>query len=213
MGAVDPAGESSYLVVWFGAEGEVGHSGFAVDNYVDTGGRRVKDGTLSYFDLWPLEGVSPFAAMNDVTPDYNRRVICSLSDLQSSDPSVSGTPNAVSEFGEGRPPDGIVELPTIFPQDVFLMAQANALVGGEAGYNAATNNCSTFVESLISLIFPEFDASTTAVPTRGMRMLGFKERSVVSPNALYNRAAELRGAKIVKGPQKVPELPIEEYAK
>jgi len=56
-------GKDSYLLVWFSKENETGHAGIAVDNYIkkqtiDSKGNStyemVKDGTMTYYDLWPI---------------------------------------------------------------------------------------------------------------------------------------------------------------
>ena len=70
VNAIDPDGRDSYLLVWFSKDKETGHAGIAVDNYkkqqiMDNNGNpvldsegnptyeMVKDGTMTYYDLWP----------------------------------------------------------------------------------------------------------------------------------------------------------------
>lgn len=58
----DPNGKDTYLVIW--ATGvDVGHAGFAVDNYKQITNEDgtisyVPDGTVTYYDLWPGQGIT-----------------------------------------------------------------------------------------------------------------------------------------------------------
>ena len=60
---VDPEGQDSYLIIWVTEDSRIGHAGFAVDNYkieafYDENGdkmtRYIPDGTVTYYDLWPV---------------------------------------------------------------------------------------------------------------------------------------------------------------
>ena len=98
VNAVDPDGRDSYLLVWFSKDGETGHSGIAIDNYkrqeikdskgnavLDSKGNptyeMVKDGTMTYYDLWPNNPVGKTELQSDVKSDYSKgEKINSLSD-------------------------------------------------------------------------------------------------------------------------------------
>src|SRR5690606_22911432 len=74
VNVIDPDGNDIYLLIWFSKNGETGHAGIAVDNYktvnkkdangndvLDANGNvvteQVKDGTYTYYDLWPNDPV------------------------------------------------------------------------------------------------------------------------------------------------------------
>jgi RHS repeat-associated protein len=44
---IDPKGEDVYLLFWYSADGEIGHTGIAVDNYVEVE-KKDKKGTVIY---------------------------------------------------------------------------------------------------------------------------------------------------------------------
>jgi len=226
--AIDRKGEDVYLVVWFSKEQETGHAGIAVENYrkveeriVENGKEIIKtkwekDGTLTYYDLWPQKPVGPTELQDNVTPDYNKKVIQKINDLIYKDPSISGKEGYVSEHGEGRPPDGIIRIKTgnNFHQshikDIKVEVDLRQQIRENEGYNASCNNCSNLVHNALKVIDPYFDASQEVRPSGTLQWL-YNDATIIAPNNLYNEAVSLPNAEVIKGPSKVEAKPYLEY--
>ncbi len=221
INATDPDGKDVYLVVWKSKDGETGHAAIAVDNYkkaekkVMVKGKEVtktiwvKDGTVTIYDLWPEKPVGKTELQDNVTDDYNKRVD-NVADLTKKDVSVSGESGKVSEFGEGRAGDGVVQITSDYSTDTKVKAKLDAIQKSGADYNACTNNCSTFAQEGLKVLDAKIDASQTVKPT-GPLALWYKEAKVVAPNNLYNAAAKMKGATVLKGPKQMEAKPYLKY--
>jgi len=232
INVIDPDGNDIYLLTWFSSDkngGETGHAGIAIDNYktvakkdkngnaiLDKNGKpvteQVKDGTFTYYDLWPNDPVGRSEMQSNVDADYSKGIkINSLSDLMSKDPTTHRSGNVDAE---GRSADGIVKIPTTPQQDAIAKSTAKAEINTSKDYNACTNNCSTFSQRVInSAINPDINASQTVTP-KGMLArwpLSYKPTSVVAPNNLYNSALKIKGATNIKGPSSVTAKPYLQY--
>lgn len=232
INVIDPDGNDIYLLTWFSSDkngGETGHAGIAIDNYktvakkdkngnaiLDKNGKpvteQVKDGTFTYYDLWPNDPVGRSEMQSNVDADYSKGIkINSLSDLMSKDPTTHRSGNVDAE---GRSADGIVKIPTTPQQDAIAKITAKAEINTSKDYNACTNNCSTFSQRVInSAINPDINASQTVTP-KGMLArwpLSYKPTSVVAPNNLYNSALKIKGATNIKGPSSVTAKPYLQY--
>jgi RHS repeat-associated protein len=231
MNVIDPDGNDIYILIWYSKDGETGHAGIAVDNYKtekykekekykDANGktrtrevekeRQVKDGTMTYYDLWPEKPVGDLSLQSDVKDDYNKKIIKSFDELKNTDVSVSGERGKVSENGEGRAADGIVQIGTSFDQDNAAKTKLGALQTAGKDYNACNNNCSSFVQDGLKAVFPSFDASQVVKPS-GLLRMRYNDANVVAPNNLYNGALKIKGATNVKGPASVTAKPYLEY--
>ena len=112
----------------------------------------VKDGTMTYYDLWPNNPVGYNELQSDVKSDYSKGVIInSLSDLITKDPTDSRSGNVSAE---GRAADGIVQIGTTYAQDVKIQEYASNTANSGKAYNARSFNCSTFAESALKTVFP-----------------------------------------------------------
>ncbi len=228
---IDPDGNDIYILIWYSKDRETGHAGIALDNYKtekykvkekykDANGktrtrevekeRQVKDGTMTYYDLWPEKPVGDLSFQSDVKEDYNKKIISSFDELKNTDVSVSGERGKVSENGEERAADGIVQVTTSFEQDNAAKTKLNALQASGADYNACSNNCSSFVQNGLKAVFPSFDASQVVKPS-GLLRLRYNDATEVAPNNLYNAALKIKGATNVKGPASVTAKPYLEY--
>ena len=200
---VDPDGNDVYLIIWGTHDGEIGHAGVAIDNYktvekkdkdgntiYDENGKaeteQVKDGTLTYYDLWPGNegGVGKRNFDKDVKGNYNKRVT-TLEKLKNTD--VTGS--------EGRPADGIIELKTD-PNGTTdnLVAQGlEAFKKANPSYNGLKCNCSDFAK----------EGALYAAPP-GTPLSNYQEQigshQSTTPNQLYKAASTLPNAVIVKDP-------------
>ncbi|MBW7676828.1 DUF6443 domain-containing protein [Chryseobacterium chendengshani] len=232
INVIDPDGNDIYLLTWFSSDkngGETGHAGIAIDNYktvakkdkngnaiLDKNGKpvteQIKDGTFTYYDLWPNDPVGKTEMQSNVNADYSKGIkINSLNDLISKDPTTHRSGNVDAE---GRSADGIVKIPTTPQQDAIAKSTAKAEINTNKDYNACTNNCSTFSQRVInSAINPDINASQTVTP-KGMLArwpLSYKPTSVVAPNNLYNSALKIKGATNIKGPSSVTAKPYLQY--
>jgi len=225
VNAVDPDGRDSYLLVWFSKDGETGHSGIAIDNYkrqeikdskgnavLDSKGNHtyemVKDGTMTYYDLWPNNPVGKTELQSDVKSDYSKGVkINCLSDLTTKDPTGSRNGNVSAE---GRATDGIVRVNTTYEQDSKIKNYASTTARSGKAYKASDFNCSTFAESALKSVFQKLDASqyvNVPFPLNTM----YNDTRVTAPNNLYNAVMKLSGAKNIKGPKSVIAKPYLKY--
>ena len=225
VNVIDPDGKDSYLLIWFSGNNETGHAGIAIDNYkqqevrdkkgnvvLDSKGNptyeMVKDGTMTYYDLWPNSPVGKTELQSNVKSDYSKGVtINSLSDLQTKDPTGlrSGSVSA-----EGRAADGIVQINTTYDQDTKIQGYASNTSNSGKAYNASSFNCSTFAENALKQVFPTLDASQFVKIPDALRFI-YNDTRVVAPNNLYNATMALPGATNIKGPKSVVAKPYLQY--
>jgi len=250
LNVVDPDGNDIYILIWFSKEGkngsdpETGHAGIAVDNYktqvkkdsngnsiLDKNGNpeteQVKDGTFTYYDLWPKDPVGDTELQTDVNSDYSQGIkINSLPDLMNIDPT---THRAGNVSAEGRAADGIVQLTTTAKQDDAAKNAAKTEIMAKTQYNACNNNCSSFVQNVLNAAIhptlnlpfwegilysaknPKVNASQVVTPGFPLNVM-YDPANVVAPNNLYNAALQVKGAKNIKGPPNgVIALPYLKY--
>jgi len=207
----DPTGHEAYTVVWQSKKEETGHAGIAIDNYKLENGKKVKDGTLTYYDLWPKKSVGSTELQDEVNPDYNKRIVKNINDLIHKDPSISGKKGYVSEFGESRSPDNIVKIKSNSKQDTIMKEQAEKIIKSNDKYNASSNNCSSFVQNVLRSVSKKFNASQKVKVTGLMKMMGYKDADVVAPNNLHNEASSQPGSDIIKGEKNIEAKPYLEY--
>uniref|UniRef100_UPI002616A91C RHS repeat domain-containing protein n=1 Tax=Flavobacterium sp. TaxID=239 RepID=UPI002616A91C len=225
VNVIDPDGNDIYLLIWFSKNGETGHAGIAIDNYktvvkkdkdgntiYDKDGKalteQVKDGTYTYYDLWPNEAVGDTELQDNVEADYTKGIkINSLKDLMSKDPTQYRSGNVSAE---GRSADGIVKIPTTYSQDVTAKQVASRDIKNDKSYNGCYNNCSTYAQRIINSAYPSLNASQTIKPSGILRTI-YDDAKTVAPNNLYNAALKIKGAANVKGPSSVVAKPYLEY--
>ncbi len=161
INVIDPDGNDIYLLTWFSQNDETGHAGIAIDNYktvekkdkngktiLDKNGKpvteQVKDGTFTYFDLWPKDGVGKDEGQDNVASDYSKGIqINSLSDLMTKDPTGQRSGNVDAE---GRAADGIVKVTTTTAEDATAKSTAEQDIKSGKAYNGCYNNCSTLLK-------------------------------------------------------------------
>lgn len=227
VNVIDPDGNDIFLLIWFSKKDESGHAGIAVENYktvtkkdskgnvvLDSSGKpvteQVKDGTYTYYDLWPARPVGDQEMKDDVTADYTKgKVITSLKELTDTDVTV-GRSGRVSP--EGRAADGVVSITTTYTQDLAAKMQADSDIAAAKSYNAVFNNCSTFAQRVLNAALgpTTIDASQMIRPD-GMLRLIYKDASIVAPNNLYNAALQVKSSTPIKGPASVIAKPYLEY--
>lgn len=235
VNTIDPDGNDIYLIIWFSTDkdgGETGHAAIAVDNYktetykVKERGadgkmhwvekeRQVKDGTQTYYDLWPEKPVGTTEYKDNVKDDYNKKTVNGVDAIKNTDVSVSGESGKVSQYGENKAPDGVVKITTSFEQDQAVKARLDAIQKSGQDYNPCSNNCSSFAQEGLKAIFPTVNAGQTVIPSGMARLIysGTPIPGVVAPNNLYNAAMQIKGATNIKGPAQVEAKPYLDYFK
>lgn len=201
--AKDPDGKDVYLVIWATANGEIGHAGIAVENYktikeavLDVHGnqvynkfgeavyktQKVKDGTVTYYDLWPGNdgGVGATNANTNVEAEYNV-ITTTLDELIQTD--ITGA--------EDRVPDGVVELKTDADTDAATVKALNKFKSANTSYNGVQCNCSDFAEAGVeTAVGKDLDVNES--------ILGIYNST--TPNKLYKETANQPNAKVLKDP-------------
>ena len=187
---VDPDGRDVVLVVWASHSGKIGHAGIAISNYraetkrVKVGGRwttqtkMVPDGTYTYRDLWPREGVDKSSFNDNVPALYNNRTV-TLDQLLDTD--VTGS--------EGYAADGVIQFTTDFDLDKKIQQGLNDFEESNPSYNGLKVNCSDYVEK--------------ALETMAGKQLPVDEKltsktKATTPNQVYKTAATLKNGKVLK---------------
>jgi hypothetical protein len=116
----------------------------------------------------------------------------------------------VSENGEGRAADGIVKIPTTYSQDTKAQGDLNTMIKSGKDYNGCYYNCSTFAQTGLRSVIPNFDASQNVKIPWHLKAL-YSDAKVVAPNNLYNAALKVKGATNIKGPSSVQAKPYLQY--
>lgn len=222
---IDPDGRDSYLLIWFSKDNETGHAGIAIDNYkrqeardrkgniiLDSKGNptyeMVKDGTMTYYDLWPNSPIGKTELQSNVKPDYSKGIIIdNLEDLKTKDPTGSRNGNVSAE---GRAADGIVQINTTYDQDLKIQGYTSRTANSDKAYNASNFNCSTFAESSLKTVFSTLDASQYVKVPFPLNVMYHNTR-ITAPNNLYNAVMTLPGAKNIRGPKSVIAKPYLQY--
>ena len=224
----DPDGKDVILVIWATANGEVGHAGIAVSNYkavqreievtvpaIHPGSKGpdgyatkethiiteyVPDGTYTYYDNWPNQGVNlggikgalkTVDAYRSADIGQNGVIISDISDFTSGnttatypyDPSTNtGIP------GEAHMQDGIVRLETGYETDQQVKATLEGLNQTKPTYNGKGFNCSTYASCGLENVFGEkLGKENVLGPLKS-----------VTPNQLWNDVLKAAGTQGVK---------------
>ncbi len=196
---IDPNGEDVYLIIWATSDGKIGHAGVAIDNYktvekkddkgnavLDKDGKpvteQIKDGTLTYHDLWPSEAVGMTNATSDVDAAYQEKQIKSVADLLKTD--VSGS--------EGYAADGVIKINTNYETDQKVISDLKNFKDKNDSYNGVKCNCSDYAKQGIeSATGKKVDASESILLY-----------TATTPNKLYRETMKQNGATVLKNPGK-----------
>ncbi|MDY6463047.1 MAG: DUF6443 domain-containing protein [Bacteroidales bacterium] len=187
---IDPTGMDGYLVVWATDNGNVGHAGFAIDNYkeiqyYDEDGnpqtRIEKTGTVSYFDLWPGNegGVSIHNASKDVVAFYTVERETTIESIINND--VIGN--------EGRAPDGVLRIQADYQTDKQTLERIEQAMENKV-YNGRYRNCSDFAKIGVE--------SSAKEKIKAQEFILFRKST--TPNKLFRETAKRPYSEMLKNP-------------
>lgn len=187
-----------YFIFYATIDGKSGHAGIAIDNYkirvrdvyneknqlisvYDT----LKNGTLTYYDLWPLKDDFDAITVNKAQePKYFKLPSASWED--------DITVNSLLEKGipheEGYPVDGLVRIPTTPRKDYEMYRFMQKQIDANKPFHPRDFNCADFVEIAIE--------KTCNCPIEAKEYVFFKYTT--TPNKLYQKIAALPNVVILK---------------
>jgi hypothetical protein len=135
-----------YVIIYATKDGKTGHAGIAIDNYqIETKNDKadtVKDGTVTYFDMWPEE--DGFGVLN-----FSRGRQAKFYKLPNSIWPKPVTITSLYDYGlphkEFYPSDAILMIPTSYATGIATIKYLDSLSSTIKLFNARFFNCSDFV--------------------------------------------------------------------
>lgn len=187
-----------YLVFYATADGKSGHIGIAVDNYkvtakdtINENNNRItkydtiKNGALTYYDLWPK--TDNFSALNvdkDVPALYFKLPAASWeNDITINSLIDTGIPHE-----EHYPVDGLLQIKATVKESIAIKIYIETLIKKNKKFNVRRFNCADFVELIIE---KKCDCNIEADESIVLRMS-------TTPNRLYQEVSKLENIKIIK---------------
>jgi len=227
INVIDPDGNDIYIIIWASdrKNGHYGHAAIAVDNYkkvnkkdsngndvLDSDGNvvteMVKDGTYTYYDLWPGVDENGDEVGDDFgeagpglkdsfigMPAYYQKKIIS---------SLSGDPSGA----EGYAADGIIKLNAGYEETMETVDDLVSYMSSNKNYKSATNNCSNFA---LEATLEPLDKMGVFTSTGAMESYLGGYIKIVTPNQLYKYLQNIISSsptegRVIKSPgQKVNE--------
>lgn len=187
-----------YLVFYATANGKSGHVGIAVDNYkvivkdaFDENNNRIavydtiKNGALSYYDLWPkTDDFNAFNVDKNVPAQYFKLPSASWeNDITITSLIKTGLPH--EEF---YPVDGLLQITSSVKEDLEIKKYIAALINKNQDFNVRDFNCADFVELIIEKqCHCDIKADESIVLKRS-----------TTPNRIYQEVSKLKNIKIIK---------------
>jgi hypothetical protein len=187
-----------YIIYYATYNGKSGHVGIAVDNYkiriienVDKNNQivsvqdSIKDGTLTYFDLWPTNDDFDLSNISKNQPAkyYKLPTASWEDDITVNSLLEKGIPNE-----ENYPVDGLLKIKTLASKDFKLKQLMSRIIQANKAFNAINFNCTDFVElGLKFLLKKSFNSKEKVVLF-----------SVSTPNKFYNNLIKLPEIIIIK---------------
>ncbi len=187
-----------YFIFYATIDGKSGHVGIAVENYkiivkdyYDENNKRIsvydtiKDGTLTYYDLWPVKDDFDASSVNkDYKPRYYKLPAASWED--------NITVYSLLEKGipheEGYPVDGLLQLPSSPAKDYEIKENIEREIDKNRPFNVRQFNCADFVALIIEKI--------CRCTINAEEYIFF--RLSTTPNKLYKEVAGLNTVKVIK---------------
>lgn len=193
-----PARAEVYVIIYATYNGNTGHCGIAIDNYkvvvkeyshegqikfrYDT----IRTGTLTYYDLWPLEDNYKEKYDGEVEPHYYKLPSSSWKQLISTRTLADeGLPH---KFGYAC--DGIISVSSTKRKDILIGSYLNTLVNKNKKFSAMKFNCCDFVVLALEYhLGGEIYAKEFIV-----------KGEVTTPNELFKVVSGWPGSNILKNP-------------
>jgi hypothetical protein len=180
-----------YVVIYATKDGKTGHTGIAIDNYqIQTKGDEadtVKDGTVTYFDMWPEE--DGFGLLN-----FSRGRQAKFYKLPNSIWAKPITITSLYDDGlphkEFYPSDAILMIPTSYATDQATTGYLDSLSGKTKFFNARFFNCSDFVCMALNKVLHKKLRAKEFIP------LSF----TTTPNKLCRKLMETENVVVIKSP-------------
>lgn len=219
---IDPDGNDIYILIWATdrKNGKYGHAGIAVDNYkqqnkkdaqgndvLDENGNvvteMVKDGTLTYYDLWPgvdNDGDGIGDDFGSAGPNFDDSVFGMPAYYQNKKiNNLNGDPSGA----EGYSPDGIIKLNAGYDETMETIEDLISYMASNKNYKSALNNCSNFA---LEATLEALDKIGVSTSTGAMESYLSGYLKIVTPNQLYkyllkNVSSNPTEGRVVKSPK------------
>lgn len=220
---IDPDGNDIYILIWATdrKNGKYGHAGIAVDNYkqqnkkdsqgnnvLDENGNAVtemvKDGTYTYYDLWPgidNDGDGTGDDFGSAEPNLRDSFVGMPAYYQNRKlNNLNGDPSNA----EGYSPDGIIKLNAGYDETMETVEDLDSYMASNKNYKSALNNCSNFALEATLEALDKMGAFTSRAATESY-LGGYT--NIVTPNQLYKYLQKIVSSnptegRVVKSPGK-----------
>ncbi|MDD7887314.1 hypothetical protein [Flavivirga sp. 57AJ16] len=187
-----------YYIFYATINGKSGHAGIAIDNYktivkdtLDENDHLVsvyetiKDGTLTYYDLWPeKDDFNAFNVDHDTPARYYKLPAASWeAPITIKSLLRKGIPHE-----EDYPVDGLIQLRSTPEADAILKEAIEALIEKNRSFNVRTFNCADFVEIILE--------KHLDIEIQADESVFFKQST--TPNRLYQELSKLKNINMIK---------------
>ncbi|MEM9884721.1 MAG: hypothetical protein AAF849_02445 [Bacteroidota bacterium] len=170
----------------------------AVSNYVqDADGNYVEDGTYTYQDLWPSEGVGMTNSGDNVPAAYGENTSVTLDELINTD--VTGS--------EGYNPDGVLKIETSYEEDQKVLSDLSDFKSSNESYNGQKCNCSDFASEGVKSVLETRSNNPFEIVSMQPNDVGKEKIPLVgtstTPNQLWKDTKESMrgGVQVLKDPK------------
>ncbi|MDO5981475.1 hypothetical protein [Flavivirga spongiicola] len=187
-----------YYIFYATINGKSGHAGIAIDNYktvvkdtLDENNNVVsvyniiKDGTLTYYDLWPeKDDFNAFNVDDDTVAKYYKLPAASWENPITITSLLSkGIPHE-----EHYPVDGLIQLKSAPEADAILKEVIEDIIENNQSFNVRTFNCADFIEIILE--------KHLDIEIHADESVFFKQST--TPNRLYQELSKLKDINIIK---------------
>lgn len=187
-----------YYIFYATIDGKSGHAGIAIDNYktvvkesLDENNHMVsvyeiiKNGTLTYYDLWPeKDDFNAFNVDEDAPATYYKLPAASWENpITIKSLLKKGIPHE-----EHYPVDGLIQLKSTPEADAILKEIIDGIIESNQSFNVRSFNCADFIEIILEKhLDMEIHADESVF---------FKQST--TPNRLYQELSKLKDINIIK---------------
>ncbi|MCC9070165.1 RHS repeat-associated core domain-containing protein [Flavobacterium sp. F-65] len=189
VNVIDPDGNDIILLIWLSQNGDVGHAALAISNYkkdkdgnyvTDKKGNNIEDGTYTYYDFEPAEGIGEKNYDKSVRGKVNKRGNMTMKDIENSNPAFTDKPQEI---------DGILRVKTSSSYDEKIKDKLENNVKNSM-YNLIKNNCTDFVAKA----FRDGVGKEEVTDVNGNKV------NIVTQYRLFKDLKESTGTKVIRNP-------------